>query len=87
MISFGFGGDEPTFAESDMWPICLDYMQKGKHGKINGKEPGLAVIGLTRLKEMSSCKIWLYTKYYSMISVDKNPEGEDGDEPLEDVEL
>ena len=57
MISFGIGGDGLTFVESDMWPIFLDYIQKGEQGKINGKEPGLVVVGLTRLKKLSSCKI------------------------------
>ena len=28
MISFGIGGDDPTFAESDTWPIFLDYIVK-----------------------------------------------------------
>ena len=42
IINFGIGGGDQTFAESDTRPI----FQKRKQGKINGKEPGLAVIGL-----------------------------------------
>ena len=87
MISLGIRGDDPTFAESDTWPIFLDYIQEGEQGKINGKEPGLATIGLARLKKMSSCKIWLYSKYYGIIFLDKNPEGENDDEPLGDEQL
>lgn len=51
MISFGIGGDDPTFVESDTWPIFLDYIQKEQQGKINGEEPGWATIGLTCLKK------------------------------------
>ena len=59
----------------------------GEQGKINGKEPGLATIGLIRLEKMTSCKIWLFSKYNGMIILDRDPGGEDGDETLDGVQL
>ena len=36
---------------------------------------------------MTAGKIWLFEKYNGIIFLNKNPGGNDGDEPLEDVSL
>ena len=87
MISFGVGGDDPTIAESDAQAICLDYIQEGKQGKINGKGPELLVVSLNCMMKLLSCEIWLYAKYYGMILLDENPKGEGSDKLLESMDL
>lgn len=42
---------------------------------------------LDLFEKMMSCKILLFAKYNGIVFLDKNPEGEDGDEHLEDVQL
>ena len=51
MISFGVGGDDPTFVKHDTWLIFVDYIQKGQYDKINGNEPGYMIISQTGLKK------------------------------------
>ena len=41
-------------------------------------------MSLTDLKKNHAAKSWLFEKYFDMHFVDKNPEGVDGDDPLED---
>ena len=62
----------------------VDHIEPGEQGKINGKEPGEDQVSLTELKKDHAVKSWLFEKYYNMEFVDKNPEGEHGDGPLED---
>ena len=57
MINFGFTSNDPTFVESDIWSIFLYYTQKGDQHEIHGKEAGLVVIGLMRLKKITAGKI------------------------------
>ena len=73
MINFAFGDDDGTSAESDTWPIFLDYIQKRKRDKIKGEESAMVVIGLTQLKKMMASKIWLFTKYNSIIFFGQEP--------------
>ena len=57
-----------------------DRIEPGEQGRINGREPGAPVVGLTQLKRDAAAKSWLFEKYYNMNFLDKNPEGDD-DEP------
>ena len=61
-----------------------DHIESGEQVRINGCEPGELPVSLTELKKDHSARSWLFEKYYQINFVDKNPEGEAGDPPLED---
>ena len=60
--------------------VFTDRIEDGEQRRVNGKEPGQPVVGLTQLKKDNAAKSWLFNKYYNMCFVDKNPE-EDADAP------
>ena len=64
-----------------------DNIEPGEQGRINGREPGQPIVRLTQLKRDNAAKSWLFDKYYQMHFVDKNPEGDADDDPLEDEDL
>ena len=65
--------------------VFEDRIEKGEQGKIDGKEPGEPPVSLTELKKDNVAKSWLFQKYYGMVFVDKNPEGDAEDDALEDA--
>ena len=67
--------------------IFQDNIEPGEQGRIDGKEPGQPIVRLTQLKRDNAAKSWLFDKYYQMEFVDKNPEGDADDEPLDDESL
>ena len=73
--SDGSGDDDKVFE---------DHIESGEQGKLNGKEPGKAVVPLKNLSRDNAAKSWLFEKYYQMYFVDMNPEGAADDDPLED---
>ena len=52
--------------------------------RINDKEPGQPAVRLSSLKRDHAAKSWLFEKYIDMHFVDKNPEGDADDDPLDD---
>ena len=65
-----------------------DSIEPGEQERINGaREPGQPPVGSTRLKKCNASRSWLFEKYFQMEFVDKNPEGDADDEPLEDESL
>ena len=48
------------------------------------KEPEKPIVTLMELNKDNAAKSWLFEKYYSMHFVDKNPEGDAGDDDFED---
>ena len=67
--------------------VFQDNIEPGEQGRINGREPGQPIVGLTQLKRDNAAKSWLFDKYYLMQFVNKNPEGDASDEPLLDESL
>ena len=67
--------------------IFQDRIEPGEQNKINGREPGQARRGLVAVKADNAGKSWLFQKYYEMCFVDKNPDGDAEDEPLDDEDL
>ena len=63
--------------------VFKDFIEPGEQGRINGREPGAPVVSLTDLRKNQASKSWLFEKYYNLCFLDKNPEGNDGDPPLE----
>ena len=61
-----------------------DHIESGEQARINGCEAGELPVSLTDLKKDHSSRSWLFEKYYQINFVDKNPEGEADDPPLED---
>ena len=84
MVSLVSDGVGSAVCDNALWPPFLDLIQPGDQGRISGKEPEKAVIGLTRLGKMKSVKCWLSMKYVCVVFVDKNPDGDDSDKPLTD---
>ena len=65
--------------------VFHDSIESGEQGRIDGREPGQPVVGLTALKKDHAAKSWLFNKYYNICFVDKNPEADNADAPpLED---
>ena len=63
----------------------MDMIEKGEQEKINGKtKHGETAVSLTALKKDNVAKSWLFSKYYNLCFVDKNPEGAEGAPPLQD---
>ena len=52
MVSPASDGAAPTVAADARWPVFLDFIWPGEQGRINGKEPGRALVGLTVLRRM-----------------------------------
>ena len=71
--------------------IFQDSIEPGEQEHINNgvREPGQPPVGLTRLKKCNASRSWLFEKYFQMEFefVDKNPEGDADDGPLEDESL
>ena len=79
--------DEDTESQDSDDIVFHDLIEIGEQRKINGREPGEAVVPLTQLKKDNAAKSWLFEKYYKMCFLDKNPEAETAaDEPLSDEE-
>lgn len=74
------GNDDDNNGDADDVTPFQDRIEPGEQGRINGREPGARVVGLTQLKRDAAAKSWLFEKYYNMKFLDKNPEGDD-DEP------
>ena len=64
--------------------VFEDRIEPGEQNNINGREPGQPRRGLVAVKHDNAGKSWLFQKYYEMCFVDKNPDGDAEDEPLED---
>ena len=84
-VAAAVGNDETTEVVNERH-LFRDSIEPGEQGRINGKEPGEDPVSLGRLKRDNAAKGWLFTKYYDMCFVDKNPEGREDDDPLEDEE-
>ena len=67
--------------------VFQDSIEPGEQNKINGREPGQPRRGLVAVKADNAGKSWLFQKYCEMCFVDKNPDGDAEDEPLEDESL
>jgi hypothetical protein len=50
MISPVSGDAAPMVGADVDWQVFLDFIQPGEQGRINSKEPGCAVVGLTALR-------------------------------------
>ena len=44
------------------------------------------VIGLTALKKRTAKKIWRFNKFNSLVFLNKNPDRDDGDKPLANIQ-
>ena len=71
--------------------VFKDFIEPGEQVRINGiegdhRDPDnrVVVVSLTDLKKDQSARSWFFEKYYNLCFLDKNPEGKDGDPPLED---
>ena len=65
----------PSSGDSSV--VFNDSIESGEQGRINGREPGQPVVGLTELKKDHAAKSWLFNKYYNICFVDKTPETDD----------
>ena len=59
--------------------------EPGEQGMINGKEPGEAIVNLTKLRRDKAARSHLFEKYYNMCFLDKDPEDDGGDTSDESV--
>ena len=76
--------EEDGVTEASEVYIFQDVLEPGEQGKINGKEPGEDPVNLTTLRQDNAAKSWLFEKYYNMCFTDKNPQGHEDDDPLDD---
>jgi hypothetical protein len=82
---------EPDMARSDTDTDSSerpfnDSIEPGEMVRVNGTTPGPRQpdVRLTDLKKDHAARSWLFEKYYDIAFVDKNPEGDAGDDGLTD---